>query len=910
MNFKKQCTHNYWQLSKTLIAVLLLVFGMFPVAPVFAGANDDPGLFELHGTISVMPSTANLVGDWTIGGKIIHVSTSTVIKQEIAKAAIGAYVEVKGIVQSDSSINATRIETQLASDGGAASEVTAAIEELPSTTGRIGDWKVGGKVVHVIATTLIKQERTQIAVGVMVEVHGTAQSDGSINAISVETKSGLSSDTKFIGKVEDLPSSTGRVGDWKVSGRVVHVSTNTLLKQNDGAVALGVTVKVEGIPQADGSVNAISIETKSSPETEVKEVEFRGTVESLPTTATLIGEWRVSGRAVKVSANTFLKTEYGPARVGSIVEVEGYQQTDNSVDAKKVEVESQPAAAVRNTPGYCRFYGEIKLLPGTQGWIGEWQVGGVKVSVDSTTTINQERGAVAVGALVEGWAIPKTGGGLLAVRIEVKGIGNSAGYVKLFGTIKALPASADFVGDWTVGSKTVHVTSSTRINQEKNKVAVNAFVEVEGNQRTDGSLDATSIEVKTDASVSGDNTGFVSFYDTVRTLPSTANFVGDWTVGSKTVHVLANTVLNQERGAPVVGSLVEVKGLLKSDGSIDATKIEVKGNSIAGGVGATFIEIVGKITALPTSSNLVGDWSVDGRTVRVSSATFIKREHGAAAVGVLVEVKGQMQNDGSIDAAVIEIKRDSNFTTLNRITSVNAGGYKNESSVEGIIAAFGGNLATTTVSATTLPLPTSLGGVSVLVDGKLAQLFFVSANQINYLVPAGIALGSAKVEVVRNNTVVAQGTINLPGVAPSVFSFNSDGTGVPAGYVTRVKSNGEQSNEAIHKFDNSLRRFVANPIIRKSDDSLYLIVYGTGFKAAPDSDGNKSNGVAENIEVTIGGVKAQVDYAGQSPFVGVEQLNIKLPDNVPSGSNVTMLVKVFDGLGNLLRTNEVAISIQ
>ncbi len=910
MNSKYQRTHNYWQIGKALFAILLLVFGAFPVAPVLAGSDDDSGLFELHGTISAMPSAANLIGDWTIGGKTIHVTSTTVIKQESAKAAIGAYVEVKGLVQTDGSVNAAKIETQLASDGGSSSEITDAIEELPSTTGRIGDWKVGGKVVHVIATTLIKQERTSIAVGVIVEVHGTAQVDGSINAISIETKSGISSETKFIGKIEDLPSTAGRVGDWKISGRVVHVSTTTLLKQDDGVVALGVTVKVEGAPQADGSINAVQIEVKSVPETQVKEVEFRGTVESLPNTTTLIGEWRVSGRTVKVTANTKMKTEYGPARVGSLVEVEGYQQTDNSVEAKKIEVESQPAAAVRNTPGYCRFYGEIKLLPSTQGWIGEWQVGGVKVNVVSTTTINQERGAVAVGALVEGWAIPQTGGGLQAVRLEVKGLGNSAGYLKLFGTIKALPASTDFVGDWTVGSKTVHVTSSTRINQEKNKVAVNAFIEVEGNQRTDGSLDATSIEVKSDASVSGDNTGFVSFYETVRALPATANFVGDWTVGSKTVHVLATTILNQERGAPAIGSLVEVKGLLKSDGSIDATKIEVKGNSIAGGVGATFIEIVGKITALPTTSNLVGDWAVDGRTVRVSSATFIKREHGAAAVGMLVEVKGQMQNDGSIDATVIEVKRESNFTTLNRITSVNAGGYQAESSVEGIIAAFGGNLATATVSATSLPLPTSLGGVSVLVDGKPAQLFFVSANQINYLVPAGIALGSAKVEVVRSNAVVAQGTINLPGVAPSVFSFNSDGAGVPAGYVTRVKATGEQSNEAIHKYDNSLRKFVANPILRKSGESLYLIVYGTGFKAAPDSDGNKSNGVAENIEVTIGGVKAQVDYAGQSPFVGVEQLNIKLPDNIPGSASVTMLVKVFDGQGNLLRTNEVALAIQ
>ena len=87
-------------------------------------------------------------------------------------------------------------------------------------------------------------------------------------------------------------------------------------------------------------------------------------------------------------------------------------------------------------------------------------------------------------------------------------------------------------------------------------------------------------------------------------------------------------------------------------------------------------------------------------------------------------------------------------------------------------------------------------------------------------------------------------------------------------------------------------------------------IFGTGYKAAPDSDGNPANGVAENVEVTIGGVRAQVDYAGASPFVGVEQVNVKLPDNVAAGVAITVLVKVNDGQGNIIRTNEVIISIQ
>ncbi|MBL8204029.1 MAG: hypothetical protein JNM09_07350 [Blastocatellia bacterium] len=916
MNSQSQRANTTWQKFKVIVASLLLVLSAVPSGTVFAEDSSSDDAYEVHGAITKLPGTANFVGDWTVGDKIVHVAATTKIEQEDGAVAVGAYVEVKGTPNSDGSITATKIEVQLPSSGGGSGssssgtiEFTGNIEEIPSTTGRIGDWKVAGKIVHVSATTFIKQERTLVAAGVTVEVTGIQQNDGSVNALKIETKSNTSGETKFTGKVEELPSATNRVGDWKISGRVVHVSTATKLNQNDGAVAIGVTVKVEGIAQADGSLNATEIETKSPEDSERREVSFRGTVEALPSATTQIGDWRVSGRTIHVTDKTILRREYGPAVVGSIVEVEGYVQTDNSVDAKKVEVESQPSATVRNTPGYCRFYGVIKSLPETTGWIGAWNVGGHTLNVVAATTINQERGPVVVGALVEVLAVAKAGG-LEAVRIEVKsGTGNSAGYVKFYGTISALPAATNFVGDWTVGGKILHVTASTRLKQERGKIAVNAFVEVEGNQRTDGSVDATSIEVKSDSSATNGNTGFVSFYDTVKSLPATTGFIGDWTVGSKTIHVTSTTKIEQERGTVAIGALVEVKGQQKADGSIDATKIEVKG-TITGGAGATFIEIVGAITALPTATNLVGDWKVDGRTVRVSTSTFINREHGTPAVGVLVEAKGQLQADGSIDARVIEVKRSSNFTSLNRLTSVNAGGYQTESSPEAIIASFGSNLATTTTNATSLPLPTSLGGVSVLVDGKPAQLFFVSPTQINYLVPPSATLGTAKVEVVRGDQVLAQGAIALPGASPSFFTANSDGKGVPAGYVTRVKADNSLSNESINRYDNAQRKFVATPIVKKSGETLFLILYGTGFRTAPDADGNAANGVAENVEVTIGGVKAEVAYAGLSGYVGVEQLNIKLPSDVAAGANVTVLVKVNDGQGNVIRANEITIAIQ
>ncbi|HSE37038.1 MAG TPA: S8 family serine peptidase [Blastocatellia bacterium] len=72
-----------------------------------------------------------------------------------------------------------------------------------------------------------------------------------------------------------------------------------------------------------------------------------------------------------------------------------------------------------------------------------------------------------------------------------------------------------------------------------------------------------------------------------------------------------------------------------------------------GGGGETRFE--GAIESLP-SVGLIGEWRVEGRTVHVSAATEIRQDHGAAVVGAQVEVRGNSQPDGSINATRIEVR--------------------------------------------------------------------------------------------------------------------------------------------------------------------------------------------------------------------------------------------------------------
>lgn len=66
-------------------------------------------------------------------------------------------------------------------------------------------------------------------------------------------------------------------------------------------------------------------------------------------------------------------------------------------------------------------------------------------------------------------------------------------------------------------------------------------------------------------------------------------------------------------------------------------------------------ELKGVIESLP-AGGLVGDWVVSGVTVHVSAETMINQEHGAAAVGAKVEVKGTQEADGSITACCIKVE--------------------------------------------------------------------------------------------------------------------------------------------------------------------------------------------------------------------------------------------------------------
>jgi uncharacterized protein (TIGR03437 family) len=173
-------------------------------------------------------------------------------------------------------------------------------------------------------------------------------------------------------------------------------------------------------------------------------------------------------------------------------------------------------------------------------------------------------------------------------------------------------------------------------------------------------------------------------------------------------------------------------------------------------------------------------------------------------------------------------------------------------------------------NATSLPLPTTLGGVRLTVGGVAAGLFFVAPTQINFVVPAGLADAAAAAVVVTNSDNSTR-TGNAPIVrsAAGIFTARSNGMGVAAAQTTT---------------DGAVYLSVFNPDLSERDVNAgtvqqpnFLVLYTTGIRRVPATNPNDANGVAESVRVTLQGVPLRVDFAGPTGLAGLDQINAKLP---------------------------------
>ena len=202
--------------------------------------------------------------------------------------------------------------------------------------------------------------------------------------------------------------------------------------------------------------------------------------------------------------------------------------------------------------------------------------------------------------------------------------------------------------------------------------------------------------------------------------------------------------------------------------------------------------------------------------------------------------------------------------------AVNAASNRPGLAAGSLASVYGQDLGTSTLAATSLPLPTALGGLSILINGTPAPLLFVSPGQVNLQVPWTIPTGNANISADFNgqpgNTIAAEVKTAAPGVFVAV---RADGSLVTPD-----------------------RPVAANDV---------LIIYCTGLGAVDQvvTTGNPAPtnplaGVRNGVTVRFGNVDAtEVFFAGLAPgFVGLYQINVRAPAGIPAGANTPLTVVV------------------
>jgi len=167
------------------------------------------------------------------------------------------------------------------------------------------------------------------------------------------------------------------------------------------------------------------------------------------------------------------------------------------------------------------------------------------------------------------------------------------------------------------------------------------------------------------------------------------------------------------------------------------------------------------------------------------------------------------------------------------------------------------------VLATSVPLPTSLGGASVQVGGVAAPLYYSSPNQIAFQVPSGTAPGpGVMVQVQRAGEI-------------------SGGFSVPVRYldaqIAAVTDTAYSLLDAYHP------AHAGGAII------LWVIGLGPTVPPVPDGAAAPVSPLAKAVDspvVQFGpNVTVNADFAGLSPgWVGLYQVNVTVPADMPSGN--------------------------
>jgi len=369
----------------------------------FALEGIEPGRVELHFTGPEVD--ARLYIGWMESGDVLDIEVSI----------SGSNAVLEDSPPSSEDAHAEGVITGL---GGACPNVT---------------FRVEGTLVRTSAATAFDDGGcAALTNGDRVRVDGVQQPDGSVQASQVE-----------VDEPSDLPSDdddtdTGDINDgevhpegmltslggacpnltFRVAGTLVRTSAATVF-DDGGCAALtnGDRVRVDGVQQPDGSVQASQVEVdrpSDTPSDDDGEVHPEGMLTSLGGACPNV-TFRVAGTLVRTSAATVFD-DGGCAALsnGDYVRVDGFRQLDGSVQATEVEVDEDDVAEPDDDPEPVAL--ELEIDP--DEWRLDWSEGSQSGGGDENLRI-RIRGSGATQIVAETVDMSGPGGTVQAVNTDL-----------------------------------------------------------------------------------------------------------------------------------------------------------------------------------------------------------------------------------------------------------------------------------------------------------------------------------------------------------------------------------------------------------------------------------------------------------------------------------------------------------
>lgn len=225
--------------------------------------------------------------------------------------------------------------------------------------------------------------------------------------------------------------------------------------------------------------------------------------------------------------------------------------------------------------------------------------------------------------------------------------------------------------------------------------------------------------------------------------------------------------------------------------------------------------------------------------------------------------------------------RDASVAPVGTLTVTNSASQRGNATYDGLATITGSNLTLGARGST--EAASNAASLRVTVEGVRATVLSFDNTRINIYVPAAVGARVASVVVSVNDFVTAAEDARIMNANPGVFTRDASGN----------SNNGGGEAVALLVSGN---RYTASPFpARFNNQPSVIAIFGTGWRNSLP------------VQVTIGGRACVVEYAGAAGgFAGLDQINVRLPDNIASGQQIVIVTTA----NNVVSRNDVYVTIR